>query len=67
MNIKLKIIKIQIELLRNILNNLLKFKKPTDKIVISCSQQLDKVIVKYYDFKFTSDNRAFFSNTELIK
>jgi len=67
MNIKLKIIKIQLESLRNIMHILLKFKKPTDKIVISCSQQLDKVIVKYYEFKLTSDNRAFFSNTELIK
>jgi len=48
MNIKLKVIKIQLELLRSILHFLLKFKKPTDKIVISCSQKLDEVIVKYY-------------------
>ena len=48
MNIKLYIIKIQIELLRSILHLLLSLKKPTDKVVISCSQQLDEIIVKYY-------------------
>ena len=48
MNIKMKIIKIQLESLRGILNFLLNFKKPTDKLVVFCSQQLDEVIVKYY-------------------
>ena len=47
MNIKLKIINKELELLRTILHFLLNFKKPTDKIVVSCSQQLDGVIVKY--------------------
>jgi len=47
MNIKLKIIHKELELLRTILHFLLNFKKPTDKIVVSCSQQLDGVIVKY--------------------
>jgi len=51
MNIKLKIIKKQLESLRIILHFLLFFKKPTDKIVVSCSQQLDEVIVKYYKIK----------------
>jgi len=50
MNIKLKIIKKQLESLRFILHLLLNFKKPTDKIVVSCSQHLDEVIVKYYKF-----------------
>ena len=51
MNIKLKIIKIKLESLRIILHILLNFKNPTDKIVVSCSQQLDIVIVKYYKVK----------------
>jgi hypothetical protein len=32
---------------------LLTFKKPTDKIVVSCSQQLDDVIVRYHKVKAT--------------
>ena len=51
MNIKLQIIKRKLESLRMILHLLLHFKKPTDKIVISCSQQLDEVIVKYHKVK----------------
>ena len=53
MNIKLKIIKKQLESLRAILHFLLTFKSPTDKIVVSCSQQLDDVIVKYHKVKAT--------------
>ncbi len=53
MNIKLKIIKKQLESLRIILHFLLNFKKPTDRIVVSCSQQLDEVIVKYQKVKAT--------------
>ena len=53
MNIKLRIIKKQLESLRMILHFLLTFKKPTDKIVVSCSQQLDDVIVKYHKVKAT--------------
>ena len=50
MNIKLKILEKQLESLRFILHLLLNFKKPTDKLVVSCSQQLDEVIVKYHKF-----------------
>ncbi|MCB2292730.1 aspartyl-phosphate phosphatase Spo0E family protein [Clostridium algoriphilum] len=69
MNIKLKIIKIQLELLRSILHFLLNFKKPSDKIVILCSQQLDEVIVLYHKVIYASDkvasthNRALSGNT----
>ena len=52
-NIKLQIIKRELESLRMILHFLLNFKKPTDKIVVSCSQQLDEVIVKYQKAKAT--------------
>ena len=55
MSIKLKIIRIQLELSRNTLHFLLNFNKPTDKIVVFCSQQLDQVIVKYYKVKTTCD------------
>lgn len=53
MNIKLQIIKKELESLRTLLHILLNFKKPTDKIVVSCSQQLDEVIVKYQKVKAT--------------
>jgi len=58
MNIKLKILKKELESLRAILHFLLNFKKPTDKIVVSCSQQLDEVIVKYQKIKATSKKVA---------
>ena len=58
MNIKLKILKKELESLRTILHFLLNFKKPTDKIVISCSQQLDEVIIKYQKFQATSKKVA---------
>ena len=58
MNIKLKIIKKELESLRTILHFLLNFKKPTDKMVVSCSQQLDVVIVKYHKVKATSKKAA---------
>ena len=48
MNIKSCAVKNYLESLRMILHLLLNFKKPTDKIVVSCSQQLDEVIVTYY-------------------
>ena len=53
MNLKLQIIKKELESLRLILHFLLTFKKPTDKIVVTCSQQLDDVIVRYHKFKAT--------------
>ena len=63
MNIKLKILKLKLEFLRNILHILLSIKNPTDKIVVCCSQQLDKVIVKYYKGKAALlDNRTLFKN-----
>ncbi len=58
MNIKLQIIKKELESLRLILHFLLSFKKPTDKIVVSCSQQLDEIIVKYQKVKATSKKVA---------
>ena len=58
MSIKLKIIKKELESLRIILHFLLTFKKPTDKLVVSCSQQLDDVIVKYHKVKARSDKVA---------
>ena len=58
MNIKLKIIKRELESLRAILHFLLNFKKPTDKMVVSCSQQLDVVIVKYQKVKAISKKVA---------
>ena len=58
MNLKLHIIKKQLESLRMILHFLLNFKKPTDKIVVSCSQQLDDVIVKYHKAKATYKKAA---------
>jgi len=66
MNIKLKIVKIQLELLRSILHFLLNFKKPTNKLVIFCSQQLDEVIVVYYKIKCTSDKLTLTHNRVLF-
>lgn len=64
MNIKLKIIKIQLELLRSILHILLKFNNPTDKLVVFSSQRLDVFIVKYHKGKAKlADNRRPFINT----
>lgn len=48
MNIKSCLVKKYLESLRMILHLLLNFRKPTDKLVVSCSQQLDEVIVKYH-------------------
>lgn len=58
MNIKLQIIRRQLESLRLVLHFLLNFKKPTDKIVLSCSQQLDVVIVKYEKVRATLKKAA---------
>jgi hypothetical protein len=58
MNIKLQIITKELESLRTILHFLLNFKKPTDKMVVSCSQQLDEIIVKYQKVKATSEKVA---------
>ena len=60
MNLKLRIIKKELESLRMILHFLLNFKKPTDKIVVSCSQQLDDVIVKYHKAKSTIKKAAWY-------
>ncbi|MEK6265880.1 MAG: aspartyl-phosphate phosphatase Spo0E family protein [Clostridium sp.] len=48
MNIKSCLIKKHLESLRMVLHMLLNYRKPTDKLVVSCSQQLDEVIVKYH-------------------
>lgn len=53
MNLRLQIIRKELESLRKILHFLLNFNKPTAKIVVSCSQQLDEVIVKYEKVKAT--------------
>ena len=53
MNIKLRILNKELESLRSLLHFLLNFKKPTDKMVVSCSQQLDVVIVRYQKVKAT--------------
>jgi len=58
MNLKLNIIEKELESLRMVLHFLLNFKKPTDKMVITCSQQLDEVIVKYQKVKATSKKVA---------
>jgi len=58
MSIKLTIIKKEIESLRIILHFLLNYNEPTDKIVVSCSQQLDEIIVKYQKIKATSTKVA---------
>ena len=58
MNIKSIIIRIQLELLRSTLHFLLNFNKPTDKIVVFCSQKLDQVIVKYYKVRTTCDKAS---------
>ncbi|MGK0466002.1 Spo0E family sporulation regulatory protein-aspartic acid phosphatase [Clostridium sp.] len=47
MNIKASLIKKQLESLRMVLHLLLNHRKPTDKLVVSCSQELDEIIVKY--------------------
>lgn len=66
MNIKLKFIKIHLELLRSVLHFLLIYKKPTNKVVIYCSQQLDNIIVKYYKVKSPSDKSDVHSNIALF-
>jgi len=58
MNIKLKIIRVQLEALRNALHFLMNFNKPTAIIVVFCSQQLDQVIVKYYKVKIACDKAS---------
>ena len=69
MHIKLKIIKIQLEILRSILHFLLNLNKPTDILVVFFSQQLDQVIVRYYNVKTVcakaslTESRALFNYT----
>lgn len=41
----------RIEKERDTLQDLLKFNYPTDDSVISCSQKLDKLLVKYESYK----------------
>ncbi|WP_298844511.1 aspartyl-phosphate phosphatase Spo0E family protein [Clostridium sp.] len=58
MNLKLKIINKELESLRTLLHFLLNYKKPTDKMVVCCSQQLDEIIVKYQKVKATYKKAA---------
>ncbi len=44
------ILEAEIESLKNDLYKLLSTKKPTDNIVVKCSETLDKLIVKYYKY-----------------
>ena len=55
-NIELKIINEELLFLKMLLNFLLNFKKPTDKMVVSCSQHLDEIIIRHH--KATSSNVA---------
>lgn len=47
MEIKLQILIENIEKLRHLLNNLTSHEHLTDKNVVDCSQQLDKLLVEY--------------------
>lgn len=58
MKFKSSLIKKHLESLRMILHLLLNFRKPTDKLVVSCSQQLDEVIVKYQKIQATIKKAA---------
>ncbi|GAA0120785.1 MAG: Spo0E family sporulation regulatory protein-aspartic acid phosphatase [Clostridium argentinense] len=51
MFVKSKILKQKINSFKTLLHLLLIFKKPTDKIVVSCSQHLDGYIVEYQKLK----------------
>lgn len=64
MSIKLKIIRLQLESLRSILHFLLNYKKPTNNLVIFCSQQLDKFIVKYHNLHFEKTQTLQYISTD---
>ena len=66
MSIKLKIIRVELESLRNTLHFLMNFNKPTAIIVVFCSQQLDQVIVKYYKVKTACDKASTSDNVSSL-
>jgi hypothetical protein len=47
MILKIRILKHKINSFKTLLHFLLTFRKPTDRIVVFCSQQLDQYIVQY--------------------
>ncbi|MFC3926088.1 Spo0E family sporulation regulatory protein-aspartic acid phosphatase [Clostridium punense] len=47
MILKIRILKHKINSFKKLLHFLLTFRKPTDRIVVFCSQQLDQYIVQY--------------------
>lgn len=50
---KLDILKSKIKSLKLLLHVLLRFKQPTDSIVVLCSQHLDEYIVKYQKINYS--------------
>lgn len=48
MLLKFNILKQKIKSFKFLLGVLLRFKKPTDNIVVVCSQQLDEYLVEYH-------------------
>ncbi|MCJ7691193.1 MAG: hypothetical protein MUO60_18025 [Clostridiaceae bacterium] len=58
MNVKSCLTKKHLESLRIILHLLLNFRKPTDKVFLCCSKQLDEVIVKYHKIQAAQKKAA---------
>lgn len=58
MESQIKIITQKINNLKVLLNYLLLYKKPTDKAVVACSQELDEFIVQYQKFQISSKKIA---------
>lgn len=56
---KFNILKQKINSYKFILHVLLRFKKPTDTIVVICSQQLDEYIVEYQKININSDSKKY--------
>lgn len=54
MLLKFNILKQKIKSFKFLLGVLLRFKKPTDNIVVVCSQQLDEYLVQYHKIKNSS-------------
>ncbi len=55
MLIKFKVLNQKIKSFKMLLHVLLRFKKPTDTIVVVCSQHLDEYIVEYQKLYHFSD------------
>lgn len=54
MLLKFNILKQKIKSFKFLLGVLLRFKKPTDSIVVICSQHLDQYIIQYHKIKNAS-------------